>query len=147
MEIDRHIVGLPPDFSNGDPMFSLTAPCRGFRTKEVSVMGTIENLEAMLARGQDSALLRYGLGNEYNKAGRHEEAVAHLSEAVRLDPGYSAAWKLFGMALSAAGRHAEALAAFDRGIAAAEEKGDVQAAKEMAVFRKRARKAIVGSGG
>lgn len=107
-------------------------------------MGMIENLEAMLAGGQDSALLRYGLGNEYLKAEKHDRALRHLSEAVRLDPGYSAAWKLYGKALSGAGRHREALEAFDRGIAAAEEKGDVQAAKEMAVFRKRARKALAG---
>jgi predicted Zn-dependent protease len=100
-------------------------------------MGMIENFEAMLARGQDSALLRYGLGNEYLKAGKNDRAVAHLAEAVRQDPGYSAAWKLYGKALTAANRHQEALAAFDRGIETAEAKGDIQAAKEMRVFRKR----------
>lgn len=110
-------------------------------------MVMIDNMEAMLARGQDSALLRYGLGNEYLKVERYAEAVAHLAEAVRLDPGYSAAWKLYGRALNASGRHGEAVAAFDRGIAAAEAKGDVQAAKEMKVFRKRAEKALAGSGG
>lgn len=100
-------------------------------------MGMIENFEAMLARGQDSALLRYGLGNEYLKAGTNDRAVEHLAEAVRQDPGYSAAWKLYGKALTAANRHQEALAAFDRGIETAEAKGDIQAAKEMRVFRKR----------
>jgi Tfp pilus assembly protein PilF len=107
-------------------------------------MGIIENLEAMLVRGQDSALLRYGLGNEYLKADRADQALTHLAEAVRLDPGYSAAWKLCGKALAALGRHAEAIAAFDQGIATAETKGDVQAAKEMRVFRKRAEKALAG---
>jgi tetratricopeptide (TPR) repeat protein len=110
-------------------------------------MSMIENLEAMLARGQDSALLRYGLGNEYLKAERLEEAVAHLAEAVRLDPGYSAAWKLYGKALSAGGRHEEAIAAFNLGIATAQEKGDVQAAKEMTVFRKREEKTVAKGGG
>lgn len=105
-------------------------------------MGMIENFEAMLARGQDSSLLRYGLGNEYLKAEQHHKAIEHLAEAVRQDPGYSAAWKLYGKALSAGGRYREALDAFDRGIETAEAKGDIQAAKEMRVFRKRAQKAL-----
>ncbi|MGB5833298.1 MAG: hypothetical protein WBG92_15080 [Thiohalocapsa sp.] len=105
-------------------------------------MGVIENLEAMRARGQDSALLRYSLGNEYLKRDDSTRAIEHLAEAVRLDPTYSAAWKLFGKALQTDSRHTEAIDAFDRGIAAAEDKGDVQAAKEMQVFRKRSNKAI-----
>jgi Tfp pilus assembly protein PilF len=105
-------------------------------------MGIIDNFEALLARGQDSSLLRYSLGNEYLKADDAENALGHLAEAVRLDPGYSAAWKLYGKALAALGRHGEAIAAFDQGIATAESKGDVQAAKEMRVFRKRAEKAL-----
>lgn len=105
-------------------------------------MSIIDNLEALLARGQDSALLRYGLGSEYLKAGAPTQAAAHLAEAVRQDPGYSAAWKLYGKALVALDRHGDALTAFDRGIAAAERKRDIQAAKEMRVFRKRAEKAL-----
>jgi Tfp pilus assembly protein PilF len=95
----------------------------------------------MLNRGQDSALLRYSLGNEYLKQEDFHRAVEHLARAVELDPAYSAAWKLYGKALTAAGRHARAIAAYRRGIAAAEGKGDVQAAKEMRVFLKRAEKA------
>jgi predicted Zn-dependent protease len=107
-------------------------------------MGIIENFEAMLARGQDSALLRQGLGSAYLNQGDAERAALHLAEAVRLEPGYSAAWKLYGKALDAAGRHAEAVAVLDQGIATAMAKGDVQAAKEMQVFRKRAAKALKG---
>lgn len=105
-------------------------------------MTIVENLEALLARGQDSALLRFGLGNEYVKAQAWERAEVHLAEAVHLDPNHSAAWKLYGKTLAAQGRHAEAIAAFDRGIATAERRGDVQAAKEMHVFRKRAQAAL-----
>ena len=105
-------------------------------------MGIIDNLEAMLARGQDSAALRYGLGNEYLKAADPTRAAGHLEAAVGLDPGYSAAWKLYGKALSEMGRHRDAIAAYDRGIETAESKGDVQAAKEMRVFRRRAEKAL-----
>jgi len=105
-------------------------------------MSMIDNLEAMRARGQDSALLRYSLGNEYLKRGDADAAIEHLAEAVRQDPHYSAAWKLYGKALDTAGRRREAIDAFDQGIATAEAKGDMQAAKEMRVFRKRSAKAL-----
>lgn len=107
-------------------------------------MGIIDNFEAMLARGQDSSLLRFSLGSEYLKVDQNDQAAAHLREAVRLDPAYSAAWKLLGKALAALGEHDEAIRAFDQGIAAAEAKGDVQAAKEMRVFRKRSQMAAAG---
>lgn len=109
-------------------------------------MAMLDNLMAMLGRGQDSALLRYGLGNEYLKQGDPHSAVAHLAEAVRQDPTYSAAWKLYGRALAEVGRHAEAVAVFGQGIDAAERRGDIQAAKEMRVFQGRAARALEGAG-
>lgn len=105
-------------------------------------MSILDNLLSMLDRGQDNALLRFGLGNEYLKAEDPTRAAEHLAEAVRQDPTHSAAWKLYGKALAAIGRHAEAIEAFDQGMAVAERRGDLQAAKEMAVFRQRAEKAI-----
>jgi tetratricopeptide (TPR) repeat protein len=107
-------------------------------------VGTIDNLLQLLEKGPDTALLRYGLGNEYFKAERWEQASEHLERAVALEPGYSAAWKLYGRALSEAGRREEAVAALRRGIEVAEAKGDVQAAKEMQVFLRRAEKAAEG---
>ena len=91
----------------------------------------------MLAAGKDGPLLRFGIGNEYLKQGDPANAAVHLQRAVTLDPGYSAAWKLLGKALAAAGRESEALAAWRDGIAAAERKGDKQAMKEMQVFARR----------
>lgn len=101
----------------------------------------IANLEKMLAGGRDSALLRYSLGGAYLKAGDAARAAEHLARALEHDPGYSAAWKLYGKALAEAGRAGEALDAYRRGIAVAERKGDKQAAKEMAVFARRLEKA------
>lgn len=100
-------------------------------------MSMAKNLEALLARGQDNALLRYGLGAEYLKEARYADAATHLQAAVRHDPAYSAAWKLLGQALAGTGDAAQARAAYDQGIRVAEAKGDIQAAKEMKVFRKR----------
>jgi predicted Zn-dependent protease len=100
-------------------------------------MDLIENLERLLTQGQDTALLRFSLGNAYLKAGRYEAASGHLAKALALDPRYSAAWKLYGQALAGAGRTGEALAAYEEGIRVAEGRGDIQAAKEMKVFLKR----------
>lgn len=103
-------------------------------------MPLIANLEAMLARGQDSTLLRYGLGGEYLKTGESEKAIEHLRQAVALDPTYSAAWKLLGKALAESDRTDEAIKAYEDGIRVAEARGDKQTAKEMTVFLKRLRK-------
>jgi predicted Zn-dependent protease len=97
----------------------------------------IANFERLLAAGRDGALLRFSLGSEYLKTDAPCVAAKHLEQAVALDPGFSAAWKLYGRALTACGRLEQALAAYERGIAVAERKGDKQAAKEMAVFAKR----------
>lgn len=103
-------------------------------------MGVVENLEAMLARGQDNALIRYSLGNEYLKLGQPDKAAEHFQTAVTHDPKYSAAWKLLGKALADTNRNDEAIKAYEEGIKVAEAKGDLQAAKEMTVFLKRLQK-------
>ena len=105
-------------------------------------MSVIENFEKMLASGQDSALLRYSLGTALQKAGESAQALEHLASAVEQDPGYSAAWKAYGKLLVETGRLDEAIIAFEAGIGVADKKGDIQAAKEMRVFLKRANKLI-----
>ena len=72
----------------------------------------LENFEKLLAAGKDGALLRFSLGNEHLKAGDAARAAEHLARAVALDPDFTAAWKLYGKALAAAGRDDEALAAY-----------------------------------
>ena len=96
-----------------------------------------ENLERLLASGKDGALLRFGLGNAYAQNGDWPRAIEHLARAVELDPLYSAAWKLLGKSRAAAGDSDGALDAYRRGIAAAEQRGDKQALKEMQVFVRR----------
>ncbi len=101
----------------------------------------IESLEKMLDGPRDGALLRFSLGNEYLKAGVPDKAAASFQAAVDRDPAYSAAWKALGKAHTEAGNALLALNAYERGIAVAEAKGDIQAAKEMNVFARRIRKA------
>ncbi len=100
-------------------------------------MGIVERFEAMLATGRDNPLLRFTLGNEYLKLENPNKAAEHLRAAVAQDADYSAAWKLLGKALQQTEDREGAIEAYRKGIAAAEKKGDKQAAKEMTVFLKR----------
>ena len=102
----------------------------------------IANLQKLIGTPRDGALLRFSLGNEYLKLGDAQNAQQHLSEAVLRDPAYSAAWKLLGRALTESGQAEAALTAYRKGIAVAERKGDLQAAKEMTVFAKRIEKQL-----
>ena len=106
--------------------------------------GRLQALQKLLDSGRDDALLRYSLGNEWLSAAEPAEAVPHLRRAVELDPGYSAAWKLLGRALTDTGDSEGAATAYRCGIEVAEERGDKQAAKEMGVFLRRIEKAAVG---
>jgi predicted Zn-dependent protease len=97
----------------------------------------IEALRAQLGGSRDGALLRYSLGNALLETGYAAEAVMQLREALTFDPTYTAAWKILGKAQLAAGDPVAAAEAWQEGIAVAEKRGDVQAAKEMRVFLKR----------
>lgn len=100
----------------------------------------IESFVAMLARGQDNALLRYSLGMEYLNIKEYSEALIHFAKAVEWNPNYSAAWKGYGKALVESQQLEQAVAVYTQGIAVAETQGDLQAAKEMRVFLNRAKK-------
>lgn len=96
----------------------------------------IANLEKLLAKGPDTPLLRFSLGNAYLEEDP-AKAVEHLQAALKLDPSYVAAWKLLGRALAANGETELAKEAYSEGIVTAEVAGQIQAAKEMRVFLKR----------
>ena len=106
----------------------------------IEVAANIDALEALLANGQDNALLRFSLGNAYLQCAQAETAADHLRKAVQFDAQYSAAWKLLAKALMESGQTTQAQSAFEQGIAVAEQKGDIQAAKEMRVFLRRLEK-------
>lgn len=64
---------------------------------------TVAALQAMLAKGIDNSLLRFGLGKGCLDAGDAAQAAQHLQRCVAMDPAYSAAWKLLGRALLESG--------------------------------------------
>ena len=99
----------------------------------------IADLLALLEDEPDDALLLVTLGKEYLDAGDAAAALPHLERAVTVDPRYTVAYRYLGTALEAAGRTADADVTWERGIAVAEETGDLQAGKEMRVFLERLR--------
>lgn len=105
-------------------------------------MDAISNFEALLAKGQDNAMLRFGLGVAYLNRGDTAKAAEHLRKTLEFSPDYSAAWKAYAKALADGGKAAEAITAYETGIEVAEKKGDIQAAKEMKVFLKRLQKTL-----
>lgn len=98
----------------------------------------IDALRKQVGGPRDGALLRYTLGQALLAGGDAIAAVASLSVAVQFDPNYSAAWKLLGQAALTSDDRGAAIAAWQRGIEIANIRGDTQAAKEMAVFLRRA---------
>jgi Tfp pilus assembly protein PilF len=100
----------------------------------------VDALRAQIGGPRDGALLRFALAQALHAAGEAAAAIVELEAALGFDPGYSAAWKALGAALTDAGRRDEARTAYERGVAAAERRGDVQAAREMRVFAKRLQK-------
>lgn len=97
----------------------------------------IEKLEAMLAKGQDSSLLRMGLAQAYLDADLVADAISHLLKCLELDADYTAAWKLLGKARLAAGDIQGARQDWQRGLAVSQRRGDRQAEKEIGVFLRR----------
>ena len=108
-------------------------------------MSRLASLEALLARGQDTALLRYSIALEHLRLEQPAQARVHLERAVVLDPSYSAAWKLLGKACTELAETDAASAAYRKGIEVAEARGDVQAAREMRVFLARIERARGGA--
>ena len=90
---------------------------------------------------RDGALLRFSLGNALLAQGDAETAIQELRRALVFDPTYSAAWKLLGKACLDASQPQAAADAWRSGIAAATQRGDKQAEKEMTVFLRRVEKA------
>lgn len=103
-------------------------------------MSNIETFKSLLEKGNDNALLRYSLANEFFKENNFEQAIIHIEKAIEHKQDYSAAWKLYAKALAENQQTAEAINAYEKGIEIAEKNGDKQAVKEMNVFLKRLKK-------
>ena len=77
----------------------------------------IEQFESLLAQDAQSEVLRYGLGDEYLKAGRFDAAAESFRAAIRLKPQYTAAYRQLGKALEKSGDAEGARHSTDTGVA------------------------------
>jgi predicted Zn-dependent protease len=101
---------------------------------------SISSLRQQCNGPRDGALLRFSLGSALLGNGEAVAAIDELRHALVFDPGYSAAWKLLGKACLDTGQPEAAVTAWQSGIAAAADRGDKQAEKEMTVFLRRLEK-------
>jgi Flp pilus assembly protein TadD len=102
----------------------------------------VARLREIVAADPDDATSAFALGRALLELGRHEDAQEPLRRAVALQPGYSAAWRDLGRALLASGDAAEAARVLEAALPAADASGDLQTAREMRVFLRRARSAL-----
>jgi predicted Zn-dependent protease len=95
------------------------------------VMDRIAMLEGFVAQRPDDPFPRYGLAMELARVGRADEALATFAALVARAPGYVPTYLMYGNALVAAGRGADAAAIYRRGIEVARAAGDGKAAGEL----------------
>ena len=108
-------------------------------------MPNITALTALLNKGQDSALLRFGLASAYLKEEPDDhliQAEEHLNRCLALDPTYTAAYQQLAQVQKDRDNLIDATETLRIGIAAAESAGDLQAQRVMQVILKRLAKRL-----
>ena len=88
-------------------------------------------LEQHCAAGTADSFAFYGLGMEYRKEGRVDDAVATFTKLKDKDPSYLPLYLMAGQTLIDAGRPAEARTWLETGIEVARKKGDSHALGEL----------------
>jgi folate-binding protein YgfZ len=79
----------------------------------------------------DDLLANYGAGSCYNLLKDYNQAVLHLEKAISIKATHTLAYLELGKAFEALGEKEKAIAAFEKGIAVASQKGDMTPLKEM----------------
>jgi tetratricopeptide (TPR) repeat protein len=88
-------------------------------------------LEQHVAAGAADSFAFYGLGMEYRKEGRVDDAIATFDKLKAKDPDYVAMYLMAGQTLVDAGRGPEAKTWLEQGIAVAQRKHDSHALGEL----------------
>ncbi len=94
-------------------------------------MDRIAALRSLLEADSSNAFARYGLAQEYAKAGDDERALAEFNAILEANPDYQAAYYHAGKALERLGRKRAARAMYARGVAASQRTGDAHARGEL----------------
>jgi tetratricopeptide (TPR) repeat protein len=88
-------------------------------------------LEQHCASASADSFAFYGLGMEYRKEGRVDDAIATFTKLKDKDPDYVPMYLMAGQALIDAGRGGEARTWLETGIAVAQKKHDSHALGEL----------------
>jgi len=91
----------------------------------------VQALRAILQQNPADTLARYGLAMEHVRAAELEEAVAEFESLLAAVPDYLYAYYHAGQALEKLGRVDDAMRMYERGILAAQHKGDPHALAEL----------------
>jgi Tfp pilus assembly protein PilF len=91
----------------------------------------IEKLKAFLQQSPDDCFLNHALALEYQKEGNDEAAHALFGKNLAYDPAYIATYYHLGKLLERAGEQQEAVAIYERGMAAAKTAGDMHTYNEL----------------
>jgi predicted Zn-dependent protease len=94
-------------------------------------MDRIATLNEVLSQDPNNAFARYGLAMEYAKLDRIEQALEEFETLLSANPDYAAGYFMAAQTLVKANRVAEAKTMLEKGITAAQRKGDSHAAAEM----------------
>ena len=84
------------------------------------VTSRIDAFKQMLTGDPDNTVVRFGLANEYLKAGQYQEAVGELERYLQLADDEGAAYGMLERALEQLGQRDRARVAYEQGIKAAE---------------------------
>lgn len=100
----------------------------------------IDMFKEVLKMDANDPMVHFGLGQEYLRGGHYPEAIEAFENAIRLNAGYSAAYRFMGECLEKSGQGPKAAEIYAKGIPIAEKQGDLEAAKAMRAFLKRLEK-------
>jgi predicted Zn-dependent protease len=95
----------------------------------------LEAFRRLVERNPDDPFARYSVAMGLRGAGRGADAVAAFEELARRQPGYVPTYLMWGQALEAEGRGAEAARVYDRGIDEARRAGNDHALSELSQAR------------
>lgn len=91
----------------------------------------LQQIEEMLVETPDDSELRYMLAMEHVSANNDSQAVACFQEIINRDPNYPPAYHMCGRALARLNQIPDAKATLQKGIAVANQCGNLHAAGEM----------------
>ena len=91
----------------------------------------LATLLGFLEANPNDSFARYGVAQEYVKAGEHENGLTQFTTLIELSPDYQAAYYHAGKVCEALGRPPQARGFYERGIEASRRTGDLHARSEL----------------